>query len=76
MEQEKSGIEDAVAAAGSQAALGEKLGVSQQVVSSWERRGWVPALRAIEIEQVYGIPRKRLVNPRLFDLVGAETEGR
>ena len=66
---ETTGIADAIAKAKTQEALAEKLGVTQQAVSTWARRGWVPLNRAIEIEMEFGIPRARLINPRIVDLV-------
>lgn len=63
------GIAEAVAVAGNQTKLAEKLGVKQQAVSQWLRRGWVPLRRAQEIEAVTGVPRVRLINPRIADLV-------
>lgn len=63
------GIRLAVIAAGNQQNLAEKLGVSQQVVSRWMRRGWVPVDRAQEIEALLGISRKSLLKPRLVELV-------
>lgn len=64
-----TGIADAAQLAGSQGALAELLGVSRQAVSVWLKRGWVPAGRAIEIEDRFGIERTRLVSPRLMELV-------
>ena len=64
-----SGISDAVRLAGTQDLLAEKLGVSQQAVSIWLRRGWVPLRRAQEIEVLLGVSRARLINPRIADLV-------
>lgn len=64
-----TGVLDAVMAAGSQEKLAEKLGVTQQAVSKWLRRGYVPLKRAPEIEAQYGVPRARLINPRVLDLV-------
>jgi DNA-binding transcriptional regulator YdaS (Cro superfamily) len=64
-----SGIADAIVAAGTQAELAATLGVTQQVVSRWLRRGWVPLRRANEIEERYKINRGRLANPKLMALL-------
>lgn len=66
---EPTGISKAVTQAGGQVQLASVLGVSQQVVSCWERRGWVPVRRALEIEAQLGIHRHLLINPRLSDLI-------
>lgn len=71
-EKKETGIGTAVRLAGSQAELAGKLGVSQQAVSLWLRRGYVPLLRAQEIEALYGIARCQLINPRIKDLVDLE----
>lgn len=67
-----TGIQEAIAQAKTQAALAIALGVSQQVVGQWLRRGWVPADRAQQIETLYGIDRMRLIKPRLRDLIEAD----
>lgn len=59
----------AIKTAGSQIALAEALGVSQQAVSSWLAMGYVPLERAREIEAMYGIPRAQLINPRIAGLM-------
>jgi hypothetical protein len=64
-----SGVSDAIVAAGSQEILANALGVTQQAVSGWLSQGWVPKGRAIEIEANYGVPRARLVDPKILDLV-------
>lgn len=64
-----SGIADAIIAAGNQSQLASRLGVSQQVVSKWLCRGWVPLKRANEIEAKFSIPRGRLANPRILSLI-------
>lgn len=63
------GIEQAIRAAGSQVLLAKALGVTQQAISAWLRRGWVPLRRAQEIEALYGVPRASLISPRVRDLV-------
>jgi DNA-binding transcriptional regulator YdaS (Cro superfamily) len=70
-----TGIADALTKAGNQEKLADQLGVSQQAVSIWLRRGWVPVRRALEIEAQFGIPRSRLISPRLADLVDLPGEG-
>jgi hypothetical protein len=75
MSDELNGFADAVKQAGGQVVLAGRLGVTQQAVSQWLRRGWVPVRRAVEVEQATGIPRQRLVNPRLRELVGSDDSG-
>lgn len=65
----QTGIDAAIAAAGSQDVLARMLGCSQQNVSFWKSQGYVPNLRAVEIEQLTGVARTRLVDPRLLDLI-------
>lgn len=67
-----TGITAAVRLAGGQGKLAELLGVTQQAVSNWERRGWVPAARAVEIEVQTGIARQRLISQRLLELADAD----
>ena len=67
--QQKNGVSRAIAVAGSQQKLASILGVSQQAVSAWLDRGWVPLRRAQEIEASLGVPRVTLINPRIADLV-------
>lgn len=64
-----TGIQDAVKAAGTQVKLAEALEVTQQSVSLWLSQGWVPLQRAKEIEERYGIPRIRLINPRIAEVL-------
>ena len=63
-----TGVEGAVRAAGGQGRLARTLGVSQQAVSAWLRRGFVPVRRVVEIESQFGVLRTELVSPRLRDL--------
>ncbi len=64
-----SGIREAVAEAGSQKNLADALGISQQNVSAWVKQGFVPAHWVLQVEQATGVPRERLIDPRLVDLV-------
>jgi hypothetical protein len=67
-----SGIETAIAQAGSRRAFAASLNppVSVQAVGQWVKRGWVPPVRALEIEAKYGVDRAHLVKPNLVALVG------
>ena len=69
VEETCTGIGRAVRLAGSQALLADTLGVSQQAVSAWLKQGWVPHLRAVEIETKFGVPRVFLVNPQIVELL-------
>jgi len=71
MSTEMSGIEQAIRAVGSQAKLAEVLGCSQQNISSWLRRGYVPPRQALAIEQATGVSRAVLVDPKLAALLSA-----
>lgn len=65
-----TGIDDIVALAGSQQNVADQCGVSQQAVQQWVARGFVPLGRAVELEAQYGVPRERLVDPRITGLLG------
>jgi len=69
---QETGIARAVALAGNQGALALALNVSQQAVSAWETQGFVPLERAKGIAELYGIPRRELINPRILSLVEAD----
>lgn len=64
------GAEAAVAAAGGQVKLAEALGVSQQSVSEWVRRGWFPLNRARTIAETYTLSIEHLVKPELAAVIG------
>jgi DNA-binding transcriptional regulator YdaS (Cro superfamily) len=69
---EMAGIREAVAHAGSQTKLAKVLGVSNTVVSTWVRKGYVPDERVKQINEIYGIPRVRLCNPAYLELVSED----
>jgi len=58
----------AVELSGSIAELAKKLGVSRQVIYVWIRQGFVPLRRAIQIEEIFGIPRVQLIDPVLHTI--------
>lgn len=65
----ETGVQEAIRKVGGQRALGELVGASQQAVAKWARKGWVPVGRVVEVEQVTGVPRDRLVKPQLANLL-------
>lgn len=65
----QTGITKAVDAAGSQTALAELLGVTQQAVSKWEARGWAPLERARQIANAFPIPLKDLIDPKIREMM-------
>jgi len=69
-----TGIADAIVSAGGQGALARRLGVSQQAVSGWVKRGWVPVAHIVKVEAMCGVPRARLINPKHLFLI-TPTEG-
>lgn len=64
-----NGVQQAALAAGSQRALANVLGVTDQAVHKWIKQGWVPMRRAQEIEALFGVSRGATLNPRIKDLV-------
>ena len=67
---EGRGIDDVVRLAGSQSAVARQCGVSPQAVRQWVVRGFVPLSRAVELEAQFGVPRTRLVDPKVVGLLG------
>ena len=64
-----SGIREAVLLAGSQQKFAERIGVTQQTVHAWLVQGYVPMARVTKIEDLFGIARERLCNPKFLDSV-------
>ena len=62
---DKEIVAEVVEAAGGQTKLALAVGVSQGHVSSWVRRGKLPAGRVLKIEAVTGISRHKL-RPDIF----------
>ncbi len=58
---------------GPQTALARVLGVRPQTVQRWSHLGYAPPDRALKIEELYGIPRRELIDPALIELVGSAT---
>ena len=70
---QSSGIAEAVSAVGSQEALAKIVGCTQQNISAWVTQGFVPVEHILAVEQATGVPRERLVKPKLLELLRPET---
>lgn len=58
-------IKLAITTAGSQQALADILGVTQQAVSGWlQGVRWMPARHAVTIEALFHIPAASMTNPK------------
>lgn len=65
---EKTGIDEAVEAAGGDAELARLMGVTRQFLQGCRRRGYVPYGRARQVEHLTKVDRRRLVDPIIRDL--------
>lgn len=68
-----SGIEQAVAAAGSAKALALLCGVQEPAVSKWRAKGWVPTTHMAAITRATGVPSRDLMDPEVVRIVREET---
>lgn len=55
----------AIEIAGNRAKLARKLGVGRQAIWNWEKQGFVPPARAVEIERLTDVSSLLLINPEL-----------
>lgn len=72
MSEQTTGVVDAILAAGGQCALARKLGISHQAVSRWSKCGWVPMAHVVKVEELFGVPRARLINPKHLSIIGGD----
>lgn len=75
MKTKSSGIEQAIKVAGSQVALATMVGCTQQNISFWKRQGYAPVLRTLQIEQLTGVPRTQLLDPRVLRVINTAKAG-
>lgn len=72
----KNWIEDIVAEPNSQSIVARELGVSPQAVQKWTKLGYVPLARALQLEDLYGVPAIDMVSPKqrglLLQMVGSK----
>jgi hypothetical protein len=69
-----TGMYEAVEKAGSITKLAAVLGVKRQAIYPWLTRGFAPPKRAVQIESLYGIPRDRLLDPAIRDLLSGASD--
>ena len=61
------GIDRAIMQAGGQRKLAERLGITQQTISYWRKKGGVPIHRVAEVEALTGVERDQLLTARVLD---------
>jgi hypothetical protein len=59
------GIQRAVKLAGGQVELGQMINVTQQNISKWVLSGYAPLNRAIQIAELFDIPARSMVSPKI-----------
>lgn len=62
MDAKQNIVAKAIDKAGSQVALAEQLGVTQQAVSRWLNAGRFPVSRALQVHEVYGFALRKILN--------------
>lgn len=62
----QTGLYKVVEKAGGVSALARVLGISRQIIYLWLKRGFVPPIRAIQFEEMYGVSRSELMDPVLL----------
>jgi DNA-binding transcriptional regulator YdaS (Cro superfamily) len=56
-------LNDTIARAGGIIKFSREMGVKPQAVTNWRMQRFVSLERAIQIEQLYGVPREKLITP-------------
>lgn len=51
---------------GNPSRFARRVGVSRQALYLWMARGFVPPIRAVQLEAIFGVPRLRLMDPLLI----------
>lgn len=63
-EQRREALETAIQRAGGIIKFAAAMGVKHQAVSAWRKKNCVPFVRAARIEELYGVAREDLADPR------------
>lgn len=71
--EDTNGITQAIDAAGGQSQLAKVIGCTQQNVSAWKQRGFVPVEHLVAVEAATGVPRTRLIKPQIMELLRPES---
>lgn len=66
-EQRISALNTAIARAGGIVRFREAMGLTHQAVYLWKRRGHVPPDKAVQIEQLYSVPRQDMMAPHIAE---------
>jgi DNA-binding transcriptional regulator YdaS (Cro superfamily) len=64
-----TGITAAIEKMGTQTALADAAGVTQQTVSGWLKRGHMPLMQALKVERLTGVSRHKLVSSHIAKLI-------
>jgi transposase-like protein len=70
-EERLAALNTAIERAGGAIRLAEALGITHQAIYAWRKRGWVPADKAIAVENLVGVPRISIMDPALVAVLTA-----
>ena len=62
----ESALKSLVQTNGNPTRFARRVGVSRQALYLWMARGFVPPIRAVQLEAIFGTPRLRLMDPLLI----------
>lgn len=67
LEERKAAIETVISRAGGIVALSRAFSCSHQAITLMRKKGYMPPARALQAEQLTGVPRAKLMQPDLVD---------
>lgn len=68
-EERRAALETAIKRAGGISKCAKALGISLQAISMWRKNNTVPFERALQIEQLWGVPRESMILPRYAEVI-------